>query len=474
MTRFVQPLVFVIFILGLTTNAELACSPETTPYDWPGFLLIGLAGALAIGLWGKKIWGTERPSLMCVGTFVVFGLWIAARGFVSPISYFARGDLALLGVFTVVYALCATTFASPSWRKWLIGLQLLIAVGNLGLALYQAIGDPAYHPLPWLERENLRAGGLFEDPNHFAASLLFPACILGGILIGGRQKASLRTLAALGLGLCLGGFVLAVSRSGFLAASVGIFGLAVFAFWPRRVPARNRWTAPLGVAAVALVLVLAGLWVFQSERGSNFAQMVKSHALPKLGLWEPAWKQLVAEPIVGSGARTYEVFNRQHRPESLDAAVGEHAFAENDVLQLTSEYGWVGISLALICIGVHLSNGVQSVIRDLEKRRKSGGELAGTSLALTMGAICALLSMLFLALLEAHLHVPSIAVMAAMSLAILANPTGQIRDPNEPERHPAAAGIAQSAAFIAGLLLLWNGHRYFQSDWRELRSDQFA
>ena len=25
-----------------------------------------------------------------------------------------------------------------------------------------------------------------------------------------------------------------------------------------------------------------------------------------------------------------------------------------------------------------------------------------------------------------------------------------------------------------GLLLLWNGHRYFQSDWREIRSDQLA
>ena len=68
---------------------------------------------------------------------------------------------------------------------------------------------------------------------------------------------------------------------------------------------------------------------------------------------------------------------------------------------------------------------------------------------MTMGAICALFSMLFLALLEAHLHVPSIAVMAAMSLSILANPTGQIRDPEEPGHRPGAGLIALLAACVA-------------------------
>ena len=124
-------------------------------------------------------------------------------------------------------------------------------------------------------------------------------------------------------------------------------------------------------------VALAGLWVFTSGHASNLTEMAKSHVLSKLGMWDPAWRQVVAEPIIGSGSRTYEIFNRQYRSESLSAAVGEPAFASNDVLQLTAEYGWIGISLALICIGVHLSAGVQAVVSDLEKRRRAGSELAG-------------------------------------------------------------------------------------------------
>ena len=474
MIRIIQPLIFTVFILGLATNAELACKPETTLYDWPGFLLIGLAGILSLFLWGRKAWGEQLPSLTCVAALAAFAIWIAIRACLSPVDYLARGDLALLGVFVVVYSLTSAAFAEPTWRNWLVGLQLLFGFCNLGLAIYQVAFDSSFHPLPWIERDSVQASGLFDDTNHFAASLLFPACILGGILVGGSAKAGSRTFAALGLGLCLGGLVLAVSRSGYLAAGVGIFGLAMFAFWPQRVEARHRWTAPLGVSAVALTLLLAGVWVLGSAGDGVStgirAQIVDALKSSRIELWEPAWRQVEMEPVLGTGSRTYEIYNRQFRPESMPAEIEERTFANNDVLQLTAEYGWIGISLALVCIGIHLAFGVQAIGRELAERKAARVELASSSLGLTMGAICALLALLTLAFFEAHLHVPSIAVLAAISLAILANPTG----PKQIKGRPAAAGLAQVAAIIAGTLLLWFGHRYTQSDWHEIESEKLA
>lgn len=469
MARIVQPLILVVFVLGLATTAELACDPETSIFDWPGYLLIGLAGVLTIFHCGGKVWGQQLPSRTCVGAFLVFAIWIAARASLSPVDYFARGDLALLGAFLIVYALTAVLFTKSAKRFWLIGLQVGLAIANVGLAIYQAKVDPSFHPLPWTGRGAVTVGGLFENPAHFAAFLLVPACILGGVLVGGKPKASARILAALGLGLCLGGLVLAVSRSAFFAAGIGVFALAVFAFWPARVPIRNRWTAPLGVLAVALTLILAAIWVIKPKADLR-GQIADALESPRWGFQLAAWEQAQIQPMVGTGARTYEIFHRQLRPESIPAEVEEQAFAGNDVLQLLAEYGWIGLALGLICVGVHLVHGVRSIRRELAERRVARAELASGSIAVTIGAIAGLLAILVLAFFETHLHVPAVAMLVAMAMGILANPAGALA----PTGHPAAAGAIQVSAILAGALLLVFGIKFGQSDLREFEAGRLT
>ncbi|MFT5465026.1 MAG: hypothetical protein ACI8UO_000112 [Verrucomicrobiales bacterium] len=469
MVRFVQPLILTVFILGLSTNAELACDPENSLFDWPGFLLIGLAGVLSVLAWGGKAWGQQLPSLSCVGAFLVFAIWIASRAWLSPVEYLGRGDLTLLGVFAIVYALNAAMFAKASWRCWLIGVQVLVAFANVGLAIYQAKVDPGFHPLPWTGRSSATAGGLFENSAHFAGFLLVPACMLGGILVGGKPKAAARIFAALGLGLCLGGLVLAVSRTAFLAAGVGVFTLAVFAFWPARVEARHRWTAPLGVLAVALALILSAIWVIRPKSDLR-SQAAEALASPRFEFQVIAWNQAQDQPIVGTGARTYEIYHRQFRPESIPAEVEEQALAGNEPLQLLAEYGWIGLVLGIACVGIHVGYGVRAIRRELAERRENGAELASGSIAWTIGAIAGLLALLVLSFFETIFHVPAVSLLAAMALGILANPAGS----KFPTGRPAAAGAIQAFAVICGLLLIIFGHRYAKSDLREFEAERLA
>ena len=115
MSRSSQYLIFGILSLGLTTNAELGCDDDSLLH-WPGFLLIGMAGFLSCALWGRQAWGERLPSLTCVGSLVVFAVWIAVRGYFSPVNFLARSDLALIAVAGIVYVMTSTTFASAVER----------------------------------------------------------------------------------------------------------------------------------------------------------------------------------------------------------------------------------------------------------------------------------------------------------------------------------------------------------------------
>lgn len=344
MSRSSQYLIFGVLMLGLTTNAELGCNDDSLLH-WPGFLLIGMAGFLGCALWGRQVWGERLPSLTCVGSLVVFAVWIAVRGYFSPVSFLARADLALIAVAGIVYVMTSTTFASVGWRRWLVGLQLFVGFVNIGLALYQMRFDPHFHPLPWVERTNIPPSGLFENSDHFAAFLLFPACILGGFLVAGNPARRARLLAALGLGLCLGGLALAVSRTGFVAAGAGIFTLAVFAFWPARTKSPQRWLGPSAIGALGLVLALTGGWVFR-DPGSPLAMDIRERiagaaASPRFEFWKTALTQAELEPVVGTGSRTYEIYSRQLRSD-LPVEIPDQAFAGNESLQLLAEYGGSG------------------------------------------------------------------------------------------------------------------------------------
>ena len=110
------------------------------------------------------------------------------------------------------------------------------------------------------------------------------------------------------------------------------------------------------------------------------------------------------------------------------------------------------------------------VRREIRRRREAGVEPASETLAVTIGALCSLVSLGCLACINGHLHVPAIAASAAIALGMLANPSARSRE----RGNVLAIAVPRIAAIAAGVLLLVFGQKYVRSDLREIDSDRLA
>jgi hypothetical protein len=88
------------------------------------------------------------------------------------------------------------------------------------------------------------------------------------------------------------------------------------------------------------------------ELGSNF----------RWGWWTQAWDGWEANPIVGTGAGSFDVTNKRYRQSSLDETIEPHSLP----VQFLSETGLVGVALFLGSIGWLIVRG----------RRRPGPQLA--------------------------------------------------------------------------------------------------
>ncbi len=412
--------VVVIFLVGFFVSSILGTSSSMT-FIWPGYIVLGLAGALSVGMLFNKVSYTLSRAT-AVAVFAVVGYFII-RATDSPIHYFAREDTTLLIAAFLCYVLFLSLFTSASSRTVLIVTLATVVLANLGMALHQSIFNSSAWLLPGYERTQPdQISGLFNHPDHFAAFIGSLAPLWFAIAFYGRGRKRVR-LSYMVLG-AVSFVVVAFAGSGqavvSLFAGVGILGAMMLLIAWKKTNSSFRRHFFIGAGCFLLIgsiIAIAAKGPIKRQVTRSLLTKNESVSLPLL--WDSAVSQMAEAPVLGTGSRTSYFYSRLFRSESLDPSVNEQEFAHNEYLQVAADYGLVGLLILMGFISLHVASG----FRFAKSYFSFGGILPKSDhLAYVVGAIGVLAGMGVASCFDFVMHLPVFALTASILMAILAVP----------------------------------------------------
>jgi len=458
-----QSAVLVIFLFALLAAGVLGTETRLL-FFWPGAGLLGLAGLLAALRWRLRI--LFPPSDVCLGTVLLFAGYIAMRALMSPVAVYAREDLFMLAGCVVAYVLVVTAASHPRWRLALMGVLLVLVLGNLAVGYVHLSGHWEFHLVPdFFRRAGAgRIGGFFANPNHLAAFLSLVMFLSAGWLCFGRGGAVLKLwLGFMVVAMALG-MALTVSRGALFGMVAGLLVFALLALGTVWQTQRHLFWSLLGGGLVAALLAGAVLWKVNEEYLRGRMERSPLAGDVRFGIWEAALAQHAESPLLGAGARMFYHGSIRHRSPKLPVYAEEALFAHNEYLQLLADYGWAGATLLVLMLLAHIANGLRFIGWFVRHKFMQTGRVISTNLALCQGALAALAATLVHAVFEFHFHVPATLLTGAIVLGLLANP-GHEGAEHAPRRVPGVRLLTKLALALCSLALLAGPWLYGRGDY---------
>src|ERR1043166_4776976 len=386
----------------------------------PAYLLAALLGMLWAGrfLFARELTWHSSPMHWPVAMFLVYAV---ARYLGSPLEYAARVELFQVGVCALIYFVCATQFTRPSDRTFFLVALMILAVFESGYGVWQAMSksDAVFQ---WLRPEGYRgrASGTFIYPNHLAGFLeLVLGLVLARAALVRRESEKLeksiilKVLTIYVVVMVVVGIVFSRSRAGWAAV---VAGLSVFPFL-------GDWRPRVSFPRLVLVLVVISgmmfcLWKIDFTR-THFLRTLNldgdantvSLSDPTLGgrvlMWKGTLKMIQEHPLFGTGGGSWQWIYQQHKDPAI-LSRPEHA--HNDFLNLTSDYGLVGlIILGPLFVGFW-RHGL----------RLSHGQHSPEKQAFAIGAMVSVTSILLHSWFDLTLHAPANPVVLSSILGVVA------------------------------------------------------
>lgn len=326
---------------------------QTLDYTWgPAFLALALS--LLAGV--PQAWKQRRGigTWLPVVAVALAGGWIFWRCEGSPVREFARSDsLLIAGMFSAGLWGLVVRPAGPAIRI-VMGSLSLLAFANLAIALLQ-VGDRSFS-WPFASRPGLFPSGLFGHYNHLADFSLVAAVFLAARFLFAKDRVFERVLQVAGVLANAGCVFTSQSRGGVVslcAASFALVVLATLIAWRDKSPKRKSLT----VVAVAMPLVIVALAVpvlnqFQERRGIQDGSLERfadnKSRLHSIGL---AVDVTANHPWTGGGSRAFgwEKYAAWKPSESGMIAQNDD-FVHNELLQVATDYGWIGALLVALAV----------------------------------------------------------------------------------------------------------------------------
>jgi O-antigen ligase/tetratricopeptide (TPR) repeat protein len=317
--------------------------------------------------------------------------------------------------------------------------------------------------------------GTFICRNHFAYYANLCLGLTTGLLLGTRYfltapasarrpgpsagaswRAIVRDPRVLWLAVCLmvlgAGLLACLSRGGVFGLLAGASGAAVLLIARRATP---RWAL---AAAVGTSTVLFVGWLGFDRVARRWEQTwIDSAGENRPAVWRRSLDLVARFPITGTGLGTFGVAEPQtRRPGDPANVFWDHA--HNDFLELWVEGGTPQLLVALAVIALVLCQGVRAFWRH--------GDTGIGRLAL--GGLVGFIAVTVQSFVDFGLHIPAVAVLAAVVAAMLANlaeaPTA---GESSSEAAPAAllprarlGALAQAIALVVvALFLVFEGRR---------------
>lgn len=338
-------------LLGLAVMLAVLYGAQPLAWSW-GPALVALALAMVFQL----RWRSGETNWMVGLPLGLAALWIWLRCVQSPVLDGALAD-ALLVLAVVGGAWVASGFrAHHAAIRWLFGVLAVVALGNEIMALIQW-----NHPefiWPYSVRSSETPSGFFGHYNYYSNFTLGVSLLVLARLFYSRDPLVLKGLyAAVFLLGCLT-IILSGSRGGPVALGVGavIFLLTSgIVTWRKQ----SRWSGIILVATPLLLIGVAigGWWMLKQAQNARFSgsgnDIVRiADNAPRLQWIELSMSIAGEQPITGVGSRGFASKYPAHwDPEAFGRSSTYEEFVHNEIVQLTTEYGVIGLALVLLTLG---------------------------------------------------------------------------------------------------------------------------
>lgn len=380
-------------------------------------LVAGLA-ALALPVWMARLWLNPsgrlllHPMLLPGLAFVGYAAWRASE---VDVAYPARRELLLLAVVSIVFLVALNNFYRQEPTQWVT--HALIGLGGLVAAYAIAQWVSGSTRVLWLVQPASyvkRAGGPFVNPNHLAGFLILLLPLTLSQVFVGRAKALSKVIYGYAGLMMAGGIAVTMSRGGWASATVALVVLFAWLGWRRR-----ELRLPV-VLAVGLLSAGAVLFLMKSEKArariENLSTEGNLDSAGRRELWKPAVSMWRDHSWLGVGPSQFDVRFPQYRPPRFQQSpVRVH----NEYLNLLVDYGTAG-ALLFGLLAALFTWGVIESSRYVERGQGDLGARASNRTALFLGAWVGLLGLGVHSMVDFDLHIPGIAVTAALVSGLLA------------------------------------------------------
>lgn len=206
---------------------------------------------------------------------------------------------------------------------------------------------------------------LFENPNDFAALMIFPIALAIAVWLSERTRL-IRFLSFAGVAALPLVIFLTQSRGAIVALAGGVFAYFVF-------QGKGRVKTLLTVAGVAAVVVLfapSDVWtrignLKSATESGNLQQANDSRsAEQRFEIWKVAWKVHEAFPVTGVGWGAYPNAHADfsRRPDISSIARGARD-SHNTYLTLLAETGWIGFITWMTMLVLVVGNAIRGMRR---------------------------------------------------------------------------------------------------------------
>ncbi|MBM3831104.1 MAG: hypothetical protein FJ406_11295 [Verrucomicrobia bacterium] len=442
------------------------------------FAVMAGLGVAALLLWVVRLWVAPEPTVFWppLAWVVVAALGYAlVRGHYAVLEYTTLGELLRLGLCGVVFFVVLNNLGHRHTAGWVTGALMAVAAFGAMYAIFQALtrSSQVWH-FARAEGYIGRGSGTYICPNHLAG-LLEMALPLGlALLFLGRIGHMARIVTGYAVLVMVAGLAATQSRGGWVATALAL--LVFFAVLLRQ--------RGLRVPALLLLLMLGGaaVWFIAEVRVSSerIRQALGDEQLNdvRLYIWPVATRIWHEHFWWGAGPGHFDPLFRQFRSLHVQARPDR---VHNDYLNLLTDYGLVGMIIALFMLGLI----AWTILRVWPHVQREGDDFRAQQsnrAAFVLGAGTGVLALLFHAFVDFNFHMPANVVAFTALVALLA---GHLRHTPQNFRvplHLLGRGAVTVAALAVAVVL---GHAAARrgleehllrraSDPRTNRDEQFA
>ncbi len=446
--------------------------------------------------------GRGRIGLACALSMLGFVGYILYRIRFSEVAHLARHDLIFCVAGFSTWAVTAGIVTTPARRFTLVAAFFALIAVNFLLGLYQQFEWKNANQLWFMgvDRSLKSIGdsvftGLFPNSNHLAGQMELTGFIALAFAVFGGVHSFVRVICGVFFAMAAATTILSTSRGGWIAFMIGLLVFFIMANVLSLVKRDGRVGArTLGILLSSLLVVAAvshyGWQIMGDRMGENAVSAIDL----RRDMADRAIAQWQQEPLLGTGARSYEYYERTFRDfktpwiswRTPEGGEFDAHFAHHDWAQLLGDYGLIGLLLALAVFGCHLARGTGWLFTRMHQDHGKGSRLGDFRGSLLLGSIAGLVAFAAHCVSDFQLHIGANAAVCGCLLGILCNPGQLVPASSEskgiglkpliifPGALAAAWVLWPALNWTRGELAFFEGSRIYKSKPSERRDEGFS